>query len=103
MSENNGNVINFFKHQTNSGKMGYPFVKLIKDTNGNFFSEKYLREYAKKVHYIVTVMRQNETAVTLYKYNVPQVSLIDFLNDLKNNKIEGEIVDIEKYIPEDLA
>ena len=81
----------------------YPCVKLLKDLNGNYFSEEVLKEYSKKVSYIVTVMRKNQPSVALYKYKVAQSSLIDFLNKLKNVNLYEQIVEIEKYIPENLA
>ncbi len=114
MSDNNDNVIDFFKRSTKSPLgsdglakekffKGFPYVKLTKDSNGNFFSKEYLIEYSKKIYYIVTVMRENSPCTALYKYKVSQASLTDFLNEFKNNNTYGQIIDIDKYIPEDLA
>lgn len=116
MSDNNDNVIDFFKRSSkgmgakglgnNSQEKffkGFPYIKLAKDTNGNHFKRESLIEYSKKVFYIVTVMRDCPPSVALYKYKVPQASLTDFLIEFKNNSSDGEIVDIDRYIPEDLA
>lgn len=118
MADNNDNVIDFFKRPVNkeaayknsSDKKSedkfykkFPYVKLIKDNNGNFFNKESIREYSQKICYIVTVMRSNAPAAALYRYKVPHSSLCRFLNEFEKNAADGEIVDIEKYIPEDLA
>ena len=104
------NVVNLFKKTNNSGDIdsqrffkGFPYVKIMKDENGNYFKETELREYAEKCFYIVTVMKKNGIGVGLYKYKVPYQSLLKFLNEFRYNKSYGEVIDIERYIPEDLA
>lgn len=106
----NDKVINLFeKHSGSEGSAekkffkGFQYVKLKKDANGNYFKEEFLREYAVKCYYIVSVMKNGGIGVELFKYKVPYSSLLDFLNIFKNSELYGEIVDIEKYIPEDLA
>ena len=108
MSDNNDKIIDFYKRsagieRTSKDKFFSSFtcVKLVKDDNGNYFSEEILREYSKDICYIVTIMKKNIPSVALYKYKVPQESLAEFLTELK--KSAGELVDIDKYIPEDLA
>ena len=94
-SENSNEKQRFFK--------GFQYVKLSRDENGNYFKEESLREYANKSYYIVSVMRRIGIGVSLYKYKVPYESLMKFLDKFKNNKSYGEIIDIERYIPNDLA
>ena len=116
MSDNNDKVIDFLKRMgsTTAGLSGrgdksgsikdkFPFIKLIKDANGNYYSKEALREYSKKVCYIVTVMKENPPSVALYKYTVPQSYLVEFLYEFSKKNSDGEIIDIEKYIPENLA
>ncbi len=110
MAEEKDKVINLFKKTNeNSGLpnnklfKGFPYIKLIKDENGNLFREDYLIEYAKKCYYIVSVVKKNGPSAALYKYNVPYESLISFLNEFENNNTYGRVIDIERYIPEDLA
>ena len=112
MSDNSDNIIDFFKRsadvaareiQKRNNKDSFPYIKLTKDTNGNYFSEESLREYSKKVCYIITIMKKNPPSVALYKYKVSQNDLLDFLNEFNKRTSDGELVDIEKYIPEDLA
>ena len=111
MTENTDEkVVNLFKKTSadddNSRQRffkGFQYVKLIKDENGNWFKEDFLRDYAQKCYYIITVMKHNGIGVALYKYKVPYSSLLDFFNVFKNNKNYGEIIDVERYIPEDLA
>jgi len=111
MSEDNDNVIDLFRKSPkdiNNTKQqrffkGFPYIKITRDENGNYFKEEALREYAKKCFYIVTVMKNNGIGVGLYKYKVPYDSLLNFFNVFKNSKAYGEIIDIERYVPEDLA
>ncbi len=102
------NVIDFFKKSAKiSGGQkffkGFPYIKITKDDNGNLFKEEFLTEYAKRCFYIVSVVRSMGLGSAIYKYKVPYASLIDFLNEFKNNESYGKIIDIERYIPEDLA
>lgn len=110
MSDKNDKVIDLFKkvpQDVDTGRQrffnGFQYVKITKDDNGNYFKEEALREYANKCFYIVTVMKNNGLGVALYKYKVPYDTLLNFFNQFRNNKSYGEIIDIERYIPEDLA
>ena len=112
MSEEiNKKVINIFsshgKSQPAAEKVkfyaGFNYVKLSKDTNGNFFNEEHLRAYSEKCHYIVSVMRKFNGQVFLYNYDVPNSDLFKFMKSFEENTLDGEIVEIEKYIPEGLA
>ena len=103
-------VINLFKKSSDIEDnkeqrffKGFQYVKLTKDDNGNYFKEDSLREYAQKTYYIVSVMKNNGLSAAIYKYKVPYNSLLDFLIFFKNDSSCGEIIDIERYIPEDLA
>ncbi len=110
MSDNNDNVINLFNKSNKSGDIdsqrffkGFPYVKITKDENGNYFKEEALLDYAQRCFYIVTVMKKNGIGVGLYKYKVPYSSLLKFLNEFRYNKSYGVVIDIERYVPEDLA
>ncbi len=110
MSNDNDKVIDFFKKTSKNGDniqqkffKGFQYVKITRDDNGNYFKEELLREYAQRCFYIVTVMKNNGLSVALYKYKVPYEALLNFLNVFRDNKSYGEIIDIERHIPEDLA
>ena len=107
MADGNDKIINFIKKTTENENQrvfkGFPYIKITKDDSGNYFNADALKEYAQKCFYIVTVMKSNEIGVALYKYKVPYESLLKFLNEFKYNKSYGQIIDIERYIPEDLA
>ena len=109
MSDNcNDKVINLFKKSKNNLEnqrffKGFPYIKISKDENGNYFKEEALLDYASRCFYIVTVMKKNGVGVSLYKYKVPYDSLLKFLNEFRNNKSFGVVIDIERYVPEDLA
>ncbi len=106
-------VINIFnKHiknkQTNPDEkvksfLGFSYVRLDEDVNGYPFKKSNLEDYAKDCHYIVKVMREKDKRVCLYSYNVPNDKLLDFLLMFRNNKLNGTIIEIDKFLPKDLA
>lgn len=88
-------VIKFFE--------GFHYVKISRDKNGKKFKYDYLKQYAEDCHYIVRVMRKVDDEVILYNYDVPNTDLYKFLEKFENNTLNGMIIEIDKYFPEDLA
>ena len=82
---------------------GFKYVRYDRDFNGNPFIEKNLLEYANSCHYIVRIMKERETGLSLYNYYVPSEKLYEFLEKFYKNELQGKIIEIEKYIPNDLA
>lgn len=82
---------------------GFDYVKLDKDNNGKKFNAEHLKKYAQRCHYIVRVMREVSGEVFLYNYDVPNDKLFKFLRAFENNTLNGTIIEIDKYFPEDLA
>ena len=52
---------------------------------------------------MVTVMRELNGEVVLYSYDVPNADLFKFMKSFEENTLDGIIIEIEKYFPEDLA
>lgn len=82
---------------------GFNYVKINKDNNGRSFNVDKLKKYAQKCHYIVRVMRNIDNEIVLYNYDVPNDELFRFIKAFENNTLNGVIVEIDKYFPEDLA
>ncbi|MBQ2643968.1 hypothetical protein IJG14_00165 [bacterium] len=82
---------------------GFVYIKEEKDLNGNPFVKENLLEYAGKCRYTVRIMREIDGKVFLYNYFVYQTELAVFLNKIENGTFDGKIIEIENYIPEDLA
>lgn len=82
---------------------GFNYVKLKRDTNGKKFVASQLEAYADKCHYIVSVMRNIDGETCLYNYDIKSSELLKFLRAFDNDTLNGTIIEIEKYIPEDLA
>jgi len=82
---------------------GFNYVKLDKDTNGKKFKPENLEKYAQKCHYIVRVMRNIDDETVLYNYDVSNDKLFSFIKAFENNTLNGTIIEIDKYFPEDLA
>ena len=114
MSEDiNEKVINMFNRHNNdlppetNEKIkffaGFSYVKLKRDVNGKKFIESNLLAYAEKCRYIVTVLRKVDNEVCLYNYDIKSSELPDFIKALDNKTLTGKLIEIQKYIPEDLA
>lgn len=111
--ETNKKVINLFNRKNNNLPQdaeerikffaGFNYVKLKRDINGKKFVPSQLTAYAEKCHYIVSVMREIDGETCLYNYNIKSADLPKFLKAFDNNTLNGTIIEIEKYIPEDLA
>lgn len=82
---------------------GFNYVKIDKDNNGRKFNPEKLKKYAEKCHYVVRVMRNIDDEIVLYNYDVPNDQLFKFIRAFENNTLNGTIIEIDKYFPEDLA
>ena len=82
---------------------GFNYVRIDKDTNGNKFNAEHLLKYAQGCHYIVRVMREYKGETVLYNYDVPNNDLFKFIKSFEENTLDGKIIEIEKYFPEELA
>ena len=106
------NIINIFAAHHKSNKTekkdikffaGFNYVKLNKDENGNKFNKEHLLKYAENCHYSVSVMREIEGETWLYNYDVTNEELLPFLKAFEEKTLDGTIIEVEKYFPEDLA
>ncbi|GBF23085.1 hypothetical protein tpqmel_0489 [Candidatus Gastranaerophilus sp. (ex Termes propinquus)] len=82
---------------------GFEYMKFKKDKNGNSFNTEHLRDYADKNKYVVSVLRQVGENSFLYDYYVKNSDIERFFKAYFDGKIEGEIIEIEKRAPENLA
>ena len=82
---------------------GFNYVKHKVDSNGNKFSKENLLNYASKCYYMVTVMREVDSEVCLYSYHVSNSDLFKFMKSFEENTLDGTIIKIDKFYPEDLA
>lgn len=82
---------------------GVEYIKITKDENGLPFKADSIIEYAKRTFYIITVVKNQGIASALYKYKVPYDDVLNFLNEFRNNSSHGIVIDIERYLPDDLA
>ncbi len=82
---------------------GFDYVRLDRDNNGKKFNAEHLNKYAQKCHYIVRVMRNIDNEILLYNYDVSNEQLFEFIKAFENNTLNGTIIEIDKYFPEDLA
>ena len=105
---NNDKIINLFsgKNEKDVDKksfIGFDYIRYDRDLNGNPFVEQNLIEYANSCHYIVRIMKERNGEISLYNYDVPSEKLYEFLEKFYQNKLQGKIIEIEKYIPDSLA
>lgn len=111
--EINKKVIDIFsKHNSNISQgtkekvkyyAGFSYVRIDKDHNGNKFNPEHLLKYAEKCHYIVRVMREYKGETVLYNYDVPNNGLFKFMKSFEENTLDGTIIEIDKYFPDNPA
>ena len=82
---------------------GFHYVKINKDKNNKKFNAEHLKKYAEGCHYIVRVMREVDGEVWMYNYDVRNDELFKFMEKFNENKLNGTIIEIDKYFPEGLA
>lgn len=82
---------------------GFDYVKMEQDLNGSPFVKESLIEYARDCKYMIRVIREKNSKTLLYNYYVPQDKLSYFLSKIDSGEFDGQVIDVEKYIPKDLA
>ena len=82
---------------------GFNYVKRKKDDNGNPLRKDYLLKYASKCHYMVSVTREIDGETVLYTYDVPNDDLFKFMKSFDENTLDGVIVEIDKYFPDEIV
>lgn len=83
---------------------GFDYTKTKKDENGKKFRKDYLLKYSSELHYMVTVMREDaDGEVVLYSYDVPSEDLLKFMKSFENNELNGTIIEISKYFPNEIV
>ena len=60
-------------------------------------------KYASGCHYMVTVMREVDGEVILYSYDVPNEDLFKFMKSFEENTLDGTIIEINKYFPNEIV
>jgi len=115
MSENiNDKVIDIFKraHKEEKSKSNEPsikffagvnYVRIDEDLNGHPFKKETLLENASKFSYIVRVLRPKNGKQALYNYSVPFDKIVEFISLFDKNELNGTIIEIDKYTPNELA
>ena len=93
------NSESFLTKQKTEKEEGHECVIMETDLNGKPFIKNSLLEYADKCNYVVRIMKEVNGKCLLYNYLVTQNELSDFLVKMK----EFTLIEIEKYISEDLA
>lgn len=83
--------------------LGFEYIKLKKDVNGLEFCISHLREYAKEARYIISIGRKVKDSTFVYNFFVENAKLKDFFKAVLDGKIDGEIIEIDKLKPENLA
>ena len=83
---------------------GFNYVKNTKDENGKNYRKDYLLKYRSDLRYMVTVMREESNGeIVLYSYDVPNEDLFRFMKSFDENKLNGTIIEISKYFPNEIV
>ena len=82
---------------------GVDYVRMDEDVNGHAFNKDNLIKQAEKFSYIVRVLKPKNGKQSLYNYNVPYDKLVKFISMFQTNELSGTIIEIDKFIPNELA
>lgn len=105
-------VVNIFtKHKANQPTdtrvimcdEGIYCVTVKTDKHGNPLNREELLNDAKITEYIVKVLIDTPQGSYINNYKVSGEKILAFLNKYTNRKKQGQVIEIDKYIPDDLA
>ncbi|MDD3014344.1 MAG: hypothetical protein PHC34_11635 [Candidatus Gastranaerophilales bacterium] len=91
------------EHKIIRNSDGFYYVCINKDENGKHFDKKKLLERANSCYYIVKVMLDGSDHPHICNFRIPGEKILNFLTPYINEEKEGEIIEIDKYFPDDLA
>lgn len=78
-------------------------VTVKTDKHGNSFNREELLEEAKHTEYIVKVLVDTPQGSYINNYKLDGEKLLPFLSKFTNRKKQGQVIEVDKYIPDDLA
>lgn len=109
----NEKVINLFaahkkSKSCNNGQVcntsdGYTYVTIKTDDNGRPFDEEKLIKNANEFYYIVKVMVKDGRHPYINNFKISAEKLLDFIKIYIEGKGEGQIIEIDKFYPEEWA
>lgn len=82
---------------------GYFYVCMKTDLNGKSFIEENLIKNANECYYIVKVMIKQGLHPFIYNYKVPGEDILKFIELFIKGEKDGNIIEIDKFYPEDWA
>ena len=109
----NKKVIDIFSKNKKSGTCNssrvcktsddYLYVTIKKDENGRSFDEKTLLKKADKFYYIVKILIKDSPHPYINNFKIPGDKIIDFIKMYADENGEGQIIEIDKFYPEEWA
>ncbi|MFH0702534.1 MAG: hypothetical protein V2B14_03225 [bacterium] len=82
---------------------GFYYICIKKDENNKYLDEKKLTDKSFKYSYIVKVMVKHSEHPYIYSFKVPGEKIVEFLKLYVNGEREGQIIEIDKYYPNEFA
>jgi len=82
---------------------GYYYVCMKSDLNGKHFDEAKLLNEANNCYYIVKVMIKQALHPYILNYKIPGTKILEFIKLYMSEDKEGQIIEIDKFYPEDWA
>ncbi len=82
---------------------GFDYVVINKDVNGFDFNKNRLEKYSSKNKYTITVAEEEKGKIVLKNYFVENDDICKFFRLFQEEKIKGEIIEIDKFDSEILA
>ncbi len=82
---------------------GYTYVTINTDDNGRHFDEGKLLKNAHRFYYVVKVMVKESRHPYINNFKVPGDKILDFIKIYNDGKGHGQIIEIDKFYPEEWA
>jgi hypothetical protein len=94
--------------QCASGKVckspeGYSYVTIETDENGRHFDEEKLLKRSKECYYIVKIMIKKGACPQINNFKIQGDKILDFIKLYLEGGQEGQIIEIDKFYPEEWA
>lgn len=76
---------------------GFTYIVINKDVNGFDFNKEHLKKYAMNNKYTITVAQDDNGKTVLRNYFVDNNDIMRFFKLFQEEKIKGEIIEIDKF------
>lgn len=82
---------------------GYSYITIDTDENGRPLEEQALLKKADDFYYIVKFLVKNNNKTCINNFKIPGNDLLEFIKQHSDGNIDGQIIEIDKFYPDEWA